>query len=68
MKLDKKVDIDALVLLSEDCSGAEINSMCTEAGYAAIRNDRTKVTMEDFVAAVEKVKAEEDTEFRRMFG
>jgi proteasome regulatory subunit len=68
MKLDKKVDVDALVLLTEDCSGAEINSMCTEAGYAAIRSDRTKITMEDFLAAVTKVKAKEDTEFRRMFG
>ncbi|MBI4151253.1 proteasome-activating nucleotidase, partial [Candidatus Woesearchaeota archaeon] len=68
MKLDKKVDVDALVLLTEDCSGAEINSICTEAGYAAIRSDRTKVTMDDFIAAVDKVKAEEDTEFRRMFG
>ena len=36
-------------------SGAEIKSICTEAGMLAIRDGRDTVTMEDFVKAKEKV-------------
>ena len=55
----------------DNFSGAEINAVCTEAGYFAIRDDRTKVTKDDFLKAIEKVKEEEKLEgkdYMRMFG
>ena len=36
-------------------SGAEIKNLCTEAGMLAIRDNRDKVTEQDFIAAKEKV-------------
>ena len=52
-------------------SGAEIKAVCTEAGYFAIRANRTKILKEDFLNAIEKVKREEALEgqdYMSMFG
>lgn len=64
-------DFDKLVELSEGMSGADIKSVCTEAGYFAIRAGRPKVFHQDFIAAVGKVRQRgesEDTDYRQMFG
>ncbi len=71
MTLDKDINIKSMVERMENFSGAEINAVCTEAGYFAIRNDRTKVVKEDFEKAIEKVKKEEALEgedYIHMFG
>ncbi len=71
MSLDKDVDVDKVIELMQGFSGAEVRAGCTEAGYFAIRNNRTKVTPEDFIKAVSKVKAEEESEgkdYLKMFG
>src|SRR3989344_65370 len=62
MTLDKGVHIETLVSKMEDFSGAEIKAVCTEAGYFAIRENRTFVTKKDFFGAIEKVKQEEKLE------
>lgn len=68
MSLDK-VDFDALLSKLDGMSGAEIKSVCTEAGYFAIRQEKTKVSQKDFEAAILKVKKkEEDTAYKAMFG
>lgn len=67
----EKVNIDKIVDLMKDFSGAEVQATCTEAGYFAIRKDRVSVTEKDFVNAVKKVKLEEQLEgddYLRMFG
>jgi proteasome regulatory subunit len=51
----KDVNIDALASATEGGSGAEIKSICTEAGMFAIRDGRDTVTMADFEAARTKV-------------
>lgn len=71
MSLDNDVDLVNLTLTMEDLSGAEIKAVCTEAGYFAIRENRTKVTGKDMLKAVEKVKLEEQEEgqdYLNMFG
>lgn len=71
MTLDKGINVDLIVKEMDGFSGAEIKAACTEAGYFAIRNTRTKVIKEDFVKAIAKVKAEEKLEgedYMRMFG
>ena len=41
-----------------DATGADIKSICTEAGMFAIREDRDTVTQADFLQAVDKVMTE----------
>jgi len=64
----QKVRSKELVQLMEGFSGAEIKAVCTEAGYAAIRQQRETVTHEDFMQAIEKIKAEEEEELKGFFG
>ena len=65
----KKVSIKKIVEMTGGVSGADIRLICTEAGYFAIRANRTNITQEDFERAVRKVKcAEEPTEYMNMFG
>lgn len=71
MSLDVDVDLAALATVMEDMSGAEIKAVCTEAGYFAIREDRIKITREDMLKAIEKVRHEEQEEgqeYLNMFG
>ncbi|MBL7054286.1 proteasome-activating nucleotidase [Candidatus Woesearchaeota archaeon] len=71
MCLDKGIDEKTIIRMMEGFSGAEIKAVCTEAGYFAIRNDRTKILAKDFFKAIEKVKQEEKLEgkdYLHMFG
>jgi proteasome regulatory subunit len=71
MNLDKGVKIPAIIKGMNYFSGAEIRATCTEAGYFAIRSNRTKIIHSDFIKAIKKVKEEEETHGRdyiRMFG
>ena len=65
-----KIDLDKLIKLMDKFSGAEIKAAVTEAGYFAIRENRTKITEKDFIEAIKKVKAEEEEqgEHLKMFG
>lgn len=55
MNLAKDVDLKALAKATERATGADIKSICTEAGMFAIRNGRDQVTQADFNMAVAKV-------------
>lgn len=71
MSLDKSINLENLSSEMEDFSGAEIRAVCTEAGYFAIRDNRTKIFRNDFKKAIEKVKREEASEgndYLNMFG
>ena len=66
-----KVDFEELVNKTDGFSGAELKAVATEAGYFAIRDNRTKITHQDFISAMEKVVAEVETEgqdYLKMFG
>ena len=63
-----KKNISKLINLMDGFSGAEIKSVCTEAGYFAIRKEKTKVSLNDFEKAIEKVKKEEEKSYSNMFG
>ena len=71
MSFNKNINFELLISRMEGFSGAEIKAVCTEAGYFAIRTDRTFVTKDDFLKAIDKVKEEEEAEgedYLRMFG
>ncbi len=55
MNLDDTVVPRKMAELTEGASGAEIKSICTEAGMLAIRDNRDTVTMNDFLDAKIKV-------------
>jgi len=55
MNIDGLIDIKILATMSDGASGAEIKSICTEAGMLAIRDGRDCVTMSDFERAKSKV-------------
>ncbi len=69
MKLDKKINLEKILKLMEGFSGAEVKAAVTEAGYFAIRDNRSRVTQKDFERAIEKVRREEEKqEIDGMYG
>ena len=68
MSFGKNVGMDFLTSRMDGFSGAEIKAACTEAGYFAIRDERTYVTREDFLKAIDKVRKEENDEGRDYLG
>ncbi len=66
-----KLNVEKLIKSLDGFSGAEIKAVATEAGYFAIRDNRTKVEEKDFTSAIVKVSAEvklEGQDYLRMFG
>ncbi len=59
MSVGKDVNFEELASRTDGVSGADIKAMCTEAGMFAIREERTKVKMLDFMKAIDKVMIED---------
>ncbi|MBP5381595.1 MAG: ATP-dependent zinc metalloprotease FtsH [Bacteroidaceae bacterium] len=55
LKIDKSLDIDYLARQTPGFSGADIANVCNEAALIAARNNKTSVTKEDFLAAVDRI-------------
>ena len=65
------VDFEQVINTTENFTGADIRAVCTEAGYFAIREERTAIETGDFLSAIAKVKSKdeaESTEYVAMFG
>jgi len=62
MNLAEAVDYDALAGKTEGFSGAQLESLTTEAGMFAIRDGRDTVTMQDFDDALEKITESEEND------
>jgi proteasome regulatory subunit len=71
MKIEKRAALKKILSKMEGFSGAEVKAVVTEAGYFAIRDDRTIVKEADLFKAILKVKRHEESEgkdFIGMFG
>lgn len=55
MNLMRGIDLNKIAEKMTGSSGAEVKSVCTEAGMFALRERRVHVTQEDFEMAVAKV-------------
>ena len=55
MSMEKSIRFELLARLCPNSSGAEIRSVCTEAGMFAIRARRKAISEKDLIMAVEKV-------------
>ena len=69
MSLEEEVDIRLVASLTEGASGADLKAICTESGMFAIREERSTVTMNDFMDAIDKIVGlEKEEEIRREAG
>ncbi len=71
MNFDPNVQFEEIVEKMDEFSGAEVKATCTEAGYFAIRESRTKISRGDLFSAIDKIKRgkeEESDEYKQMFG
>lgn len=55
MSIERDIRFELLARLCPNATGADIRSVCTEAGMFAIRSRRKTVTEKDFLDAVDKV-------------
>ena len=55
LNIGGNVNFKELVRLTSDATGADIKSICTEAGMFAIRRDSETVSNEDFLKAIPKI-------------
>lgn len=55
MNVEQNIRFELLARLCPNATGAELRSVCTEAGMFAIRDRRRMATEKDFLMAVEKV-------------
>lgn len=55
MNCTRDIRFDLLARLCPNCTGADIRSVCTEAGMFAIRARRKTVTEKDFLDSIQKV-------------
>ncbi|WP_115863509.1 proteasome-activating nucleotidase Pan2 [Halorussus litoreus] len=60
MSVADDVDLDVLAGQTEGKSGADIESLTTEAGMFAIRDGRTEVRQDDFTEALEKLDGDDE--------
>jgi len=60
MSLSDDLDFTTLASRTEGKSGAELESLATEAGMFAIRDGRTEVRMQDFEEAMEKLEDDDE--------
>ena len=60
MNMVKSLKFDELAAKTEGATGADIKSICTEAGMFAIRDNRRRVMKKDFMAAIKKVLEEKE--------
>jgi 26S proteasome regulatory subunit T6 len=55
IKIESGIDLWLISKSLKNSSGAEIKSICMEAGISAVKKKKTTVTFEDFFSAIEKV-------------
>jgi len=55
MTLDPDVDLASIAANAKNASGADLKSICTEAGMFAIREENYSVSSQNFEDALDKV-------------
>ena len=58
LTMDESVDLDEIAAFTDGKNGADLKAICMEAGMFAIRKERTSITQQDFLSAIEKVAAD----------
>ena len=58
LTMDDSVKLDEIAALTEGKNGADLKAICMEAGMFAIRKERTSISHQDFLLAIEKVASD----------
>ncbi len=61
MNLSSNVDLALLASETDGFSGADLRSVCMEAGLLALRENKTKILPSHFASAILKIKAKHDS-------
>ena len=56
LTMDESVILSEIAGLTDGKNGADLRAICMEAGMFAIRNERSAITREDFLAAIDKIR------------
>ena len=67
MNLSNDITFEGVISSVNDFTGAEIKSLCMEAGLNALRDRRMKVVMDDFLEAKEKIMTKKIDDHEGMF-
>ena len=67
MTLAKDVDFEAIVKMTDNATGADLQAICREAGMNAVRRDAEAVEQSDLLYAVRKVRKEQAPMDTRMY-
>ena len=51
----KRINLSKIIEKTEGFSGAELKATCVEAGMIAIRDDRSQITNDDFLASIKRI-------------
>ena len=51
----KRINLSKIIDKTEGFSGAELKATCVEAGMIAIRDDRSHITNDDFMASIKRI-------------
>ena len=51
----KRINLSKIIDKTEGFSGAELKATCVEAGMIAIRDDRSQITNDDFMASIKRI-------------
>jgi proteasome regulatory subunit len=62
-----KVDLDEIVRMTEETTGADLQAVCREAGMSAVRRGADEVEQSDYLSAVKKVRSEPPALDNRMY-
>lgn len=68
VKKCEEINVELLASLTEGFSGAEIKSVVSEAGYVAIRNDRTCINNDDLMEALQTIEKKRFKESKKDAG
>ena len=55
LTMDESVNLDEIAAFTDQKNGADLKAICMEAGMFAIRKERSSITHQDFLSAIEKV-------------
>jgi proteasome regulatory subunit len=65
MSLEKRINLKKIAIDAEGLTGASIKAVCTEAGIFALRENQKKVSMNNFIDAIAKVRGKNISENNR---
>jgi proteasome regulatory subunit len=55
LSMDESVNLEEIAAFTDQKNGADLKAICMEAGMFAIRKERSSITHQDFLWAIEKV-------------